>query len=236
MSGTLVLFDIDGTLLDAAGSGRWAMTRAFEDVFGLRDAEPFSRTVRFDGMTDPTIMDAIACNAGVPAPVVRKKAEALQAAFLVRLEQRLAESSGKRAMPGVEDLLERLASVRGAAIGLATGNARDGAMLKLTAVGLADHFDLGAFGDDASDRAGIARIAHARFERRLGAAIEPRAVILVGDTVADIEAARANGYRSLAVGTGWTDHDVLRAAGPDRFEEQLTDHGTIMRFLFDARG
>jgi phosphoglycolate phosphatase-like HAD superfamily hydrolase len=122
--------------------------------------------------------------------------------------------------------------MEGAAVGLATGNIRRGAMLKLEAVGLARYFAAGGFGEDAEDRASIGRIARERLEARLGARIETARTVLVGDSVPDVESARANGYRSLAVGTGWCGREALDAAGPDRFEEDLSRTGEVIEFIF----
>jgi len=236
VSVTLVLFDVDGTLVDAGGSGRWAMTRAFEDVFGIPDAEPFSRAVRFDGMTDPIILKEIARNASIEEADLIRGGEALRRSFLEHLERRLAETPGKRALPGVFDLLDRLAAVHRAAVALATGNIEAGARLKLGSVGLSGYFELGGYGDDAADRAGIGRVARERAERMVGEPIDPSAVVLVGDSTEDIKAARANGYRSLSVGTGWVGHEALLALRPDLFAGDLSGFGAIMQFIFGSRG
>lgn len=233
---TLILFDVDGTLVDVQSSGRWAMNRAFEAVFGLADAEPFSRGLRFDGLTDPIIVGAIARAAGIPESALQEKAGAFERTFLEKLASRLETLEGKRALPGVVDLLDRLAGVSMASVGLLTGNIEKGARLKLSSVGLSGYFETGAFGSDAADRATIGRIARQRFEEKLGCRIEPREVTVVGDSLADIQAARENGYRCLAVGTGWTDPDVLRAENPDLFMPDLTDFGRTMQFIFGTRG
>ncbi len=236
MSVRLVLFDVDGTLVDAGGSGRWAMTRAFEEVFDLPDAEPFSRPVRFDGNTDPGILRDIARHAGVAESRLDERAADLQQAFLRHLERRLASYPAKRVLPGVIDLLDRLDGVAMAQVGLATGNIEAGARLKLGSLGLAERFAFGGFGGDAADRAGIGRVARERCESRLGCAVAPEDVVLVGDSEEDIRSARANGYRCLAVGTGWVGHDRLRALEPDLFVEDLSDFGTVMQFMFGSRG
>jgi phosphoglycolate phosphatase-like HAD superfamily hydrolase len=136
----------------------------------------------------------------------------------------------------VIDLLDRLAPVSMAGTGLLTGNVRDGAMLKLASVGLDHYFTLGGFGDDAIDRAGIGQVARRRFEERLGREIQPSEVIAVGDSAEDVRAAHANGFRSISVGTGWTDHALLRSLEPDLFVDDLSDYGLVMQFIFGSKG
>jgi len=232
----LVLFDIDGTVLDVGGSGRWAMTRAFETVFGIAGADIYTKSVRFDGMTDPSIRREIARNASVSERDLDMKSADLERSFLVHLEKRLSENTNKRVLPGVVELLERLAGVSMAAVGLATGNIERGARLKLASVGLSDYFELGGFGEDADDRTGVARVARQRFEQRLKRPIQPDQVVAVGDSPEDVRAARANGFRSIAVGTGWAGHDKVIAERPDLFVEDRSDYGAVMQFIFGTKG
>ncbi|HEY3176873.1 MAG TPA: HAD family hydrolase [Candidatus Polarisedimenticolia bacterium] len=231
----LILFDVDGTLLDAGGSGRWAMTRAFEEVFEIPDGDPFSRHVRFDGMTDPEILGQIASNAGIAEATLRLRSTELRAAFLRHLDRRLAATTDKRALPGVVELLDRLAGVSQAAVGLLTGNIEEGARMKLACVGLGGYFDVGGFGGDAPDRAGVGQVARQRFESRLKRLIPPADVVVVGDSTEDVKAARRNGYRALAVGTGWTPKDAILDQAPDLFMEDLSDYGRAMQFIFGTR-
>jgi phosphoglycolate phosphatase-like HAD superfamily hydrolase len=115
--------------------------------------------------------------------------------------------------PGVEPLLERLAR-RGFLLGLVTGNLTRIGWRKLQRAGLRDYFQLGAFGEMASTRAGLAKMAirEAR-EREWIARSAP--VSLVGDAPADILAARANGIRAISVQTGVTAVEDLAALAPD---------------------
>ena len=227
---TLALFDVDGTLVNAGGAGRWALERAFEATFGIEDAGTFSGKVRFNGRTDPTIVADIAALAGVDAGRLAARRRDLEGTYLRLLEARLAETGSARALPGVAALLDRLAS-RGIPSGLLTGNIERGAVLKLGAVGLARYFPSGAFGSDHEDRNVLGRLARERFESRLGLAIDARDVVVVGDAVEDVRAARANGYRSLAVASGWTEADLLRAEKPDLLLQDLRDTARLLDWI-----
>ena len=101
MRPTLVLFDIDGTLVDTGGAGRIGLQESFRAVFGIDDIEgPVSR-VRFDGKTDPTIITDIAREAGIPAAEVEARYKELQGAYLHALRTELGvPNPRRRVLPG----------------------------------------------------------------------------------------------------------------------------------------
>ncbi|MBI3449340.1 MAG: HAD hydrolase-like protein [Acidobacteria bacterium] len=218
----LVLFDVDGTLVDAAGAGRWSIDRAFEKVFGVGPIDSRHSGVRFNGRTDPSIISEIAAKNRIEPGALAARRGELEATYLALLEERLAPSSNAaRALPGVADLLAELRRRR-VPFGLLTGNLRRGAELKLRAVALDGFFDEGAFGSDGADRSDLARIARERFEARAGRPIDPSDVAVVGDAPEDVRAGRANGYRCLAVRTGWCEPGELEGLRPDLLLADLT--------------
>ena len=109
--------------------------------------------------------------------------------------------------PGVPPLLERLQG-EGVPMALVTGNFTRIGWHKLAQAGLGGYFAFGAFAEMAPTRAGLAAIA----ARELGS---PERVYLVGDAPSDIEAARANGFVSVAVHTGISSREELAALNPD---------------------
>lgn len=226
----LALFDVDGTLVDARGAGRWALERAFERVYGLERRERFSERVRFDGATDPGIITEIAALIGVGPERLAGDRRQLEETYLGLLRERLSGEGASRPLPGVVPLLTALAA-QGIPIGLVTGNIELGARLKLQAAGIVGYFDAGAFGSDGGDRMALARLARERFEARLGCTIPPQEVVLFGDSTEDVRAARVNGYRSLAVATGVAKRIDLEAARPDRLEADLSGTGSILRWV-----
>ena len=118
-----------------------------------------------------------------------------------------------RHCPGVEPLLDRLTR-HGVLLGLVTGNLTRIGWRKLECAGLRGYFRFGAFGETAATRAGLARGA-IREARGQGWIERGAPVSLVGDAPADIQAARGNGIRSIAVQTGITPREELVAEGPD---------------------
>jgi phosphoglycolate phosphatase len=216
----LVLWDIDGTLVDAARIGRDAFFEAFERVVG----HPPAQLVPFAGRTDLEIAHDLLDASGVEG------GEEL----LDRFEEELVASMGARsdelarrgrALPGTTEALARLQGEPGVIQSLLTGNVERNAMLKLKPFGLARfvEFGCGAYGSDHRVRGELVAIARRRAEQAHGAVIAPADVVLIGDTPLDIAAAREGGARAVGVATGPYDEAALHEAGADAVVPDLTD-------------
>jgi phosphoglycolate phosphatase len=229
MTPTLVLFDVDGTLVNTAGAGRRALERSFQAVFGLDDIAAAAARVRFDGKSDPTIIADIARESGVALPEIERRYPDLQRAYLDALRDELSRPDPRRrTMPGVLPLLEILVARADVVLGLVTGNIEEGARAKLDVFGLNRFFAGGGFSSDHPDRAEIARIAHERLSRRARHRFPPRQVMVVGDTELDVACARANGFVAIAVESGWIPRERLEAAAPDALFSDLTDTAAVL--------
>jgi|KBSSwiStaDraftv2_1062776.scaffolds.fasta_scaffold06243_7 phosphoglycolate phosphatase-like HAD superfamily hydrolase len=229
MQRLLVLFDIDGTLVDTGGAGRLGLEASFRSVFGVADVEAATARVRFGGMTDPRIIADIAHYAGVPATIVEARYADLQAAYLAALQRELAvPSARRRVLPGVAPLLASLARRDDVVLGLVTGNIEEGARAKLHAFGLNHYFADGGFSSDHPERGEIARIAHQKMSRRAGFRFPRESVVVVGDTELDVACAHGNGFRSIAVASGSTSYEHLAQAQPHALFRDLTDTPALM--------
>jgi len=199
---TLYLFDIDGTLLRAHGSGRVAFDLVFAAQHGIEDA---SKGVRFGGKTDPQIVTDL-YRTHLQREPTEAELDAFYAAYLPILHTLLAEH-GAEVIDGVLEALEALSREHDVVLGIATGNIRSGAIEKLAAAKLAPWFtrtgsegigEIGGYGCDSAIRAHVVACAIER-GRACGATGE---VIVVGDTIHDISAARACRATVCAVATG----------------------------------
>jgi phosphoglycolate phosphatase len=219
MTPTILLFDIDGTLLYGGGAGRRAVARVFGEQFARR--EVFD-DVRFHGMTDRAIVRGGLLRAGLEAD--EAAIDAICAAYLAALADEVPRSADFRVMPGAATVLDAIAGRPGLAVGLGTGNLREGARIKLEHARLYHHFAFGGFGCDAEDRAELLRIGAERGARRLGRVLADCRIIVVGDTPKDVAAAQAIGARSLTVETsGFKSADLLAAGATWAFPDLTAD-------------
>jgi phosphoglycolate phosphatase len=222
---TVVLFDIDGTLLDMRGAGRKSFVRALKTVFGWDDDIQY---INFAGNTDLNVLQQVMEKHGC------KLTEDDRRRFFDRMPIDLAQAAGEAELiihPGVKELLEKLSSDRRALLGLVTGNVEACARIKLWQFDLHEHFVLGAFGDDHADRSEIARLAMKRVRDSLQPGREIAGLFLVGDTPFDIAAAKTIEAKSIAVATGKFGVDALREAGADHVLADLSDTSHVLRLL-----
>ena len=133
-------------------------------------------------------------------------------------------------LPGVPDLLADL-HARGIAVAIATGSIRPVAEAKLLGAGLSERFPTGAFGDEARDRTELVRTAWTRACTHHGRPFTPGRTVVIGDTPADIAAARAAGNRVLAVATGRFGTGELGELGPDGTFADLADIAAVVEAI-----
>jgi phosphoglycolate phosphatase-like HAD superfamily hydrolase len=179
------------------------------ELYAIEDA---SKGLRVAGGTDRALARAMIERVGVADD------EAIDRVIAAYVEHLGLVLKTRRYRP-VGDVAGVVAALRGrgAGVGLATGNVRAGARLKLTSAGLASTFDLaaGGFGCDAEPRAEIVHIAAERCRATLGDGASDVRVVVVGDTEHDVRAARAVGARVVGVAMSEAARLELSAAGAD---------------------
>ncbi len=205
----LVLFDIDGTLIDTGGAGARSWAWAFERQF-KRNVDIAEHSTA--GMTDPAIGRVTFTKAMGREPSAEELMR-LMASYQAVLPDFVASSPDYRVLDGVEALLERLTG-EGVLLGLTTGGLEAAAHTKLGRGQLNHYFYLGGYGSDSEDRVELTRAAVTR-GAQIREALDLSEIYVVGDTPLDVAAAKSVGAVSVGVASGRYDVHELGAVGAD---------------------
>jgi len=205
-----ILFDIDGTLLHTGGAGAEAWQRAFVELYGVEaNIEEHTHA----GMTDPEIAAIVFREVLGRDGTATERAEAI-GCYLGHLADAVAESSGYFVIPGIEDLLPRLAG-EGILLGIVTGNIAPAAKIKLARGELDRYFTFGGYGSDSHDRTELTKIALRRGGEVAGSPLDHETTIGVGDTPRDVIACHGAKIKVVGVATGSYTVEQLRHEGAD---------------------
>jgi len=207
-----IVFDLDGTLVDSAPDIQLAINAAFAPL----GVAPFDleRVKGLIGGGAPAAVARAAAMAGLTLSPGEEKA-ALERFYPVYAE---ASAKGRGLYPGAVELLSHLTE-RGVPLGLCTNKAQHITEIALKALGIGGYFrsvigardDLPKKPDAAPLLAAIAPLTAA-----------PADALMVGDTAADIGAARAAGCRAIAIGHGYSRVPVSEL-GADGIIQRLSE-------------
>lgn len=211
----LIVFDVDGTLIDSQAHIVAAMSEAFAAVA----APPPSREAVLDivGLSLPLAIQVLA--PGFEAARHDAMAQAYRDAFA-----RLRATNPAPAYPGASSLLARLATEQDTLLGIATGKSRRGVDHMLDAEGWRGHFVTRQVADDHPSKPHPAMLLAALAETGVGAG----AAVMVGDTEYDIEMGRAAGVATIGVGWGYHPAERLARAGADRIVTDFAGLATAL--------
>jgi phosphoglycolate phosphatase len=204
------------------------MTLAFRQLFAVDDA---FRGIPLPGRTDEWILSDAAIAHGIRRDDLGRFPEVYLEHLIVELDK---PGTGKKCvMPGVSELLDRLAARDNVYLALLTGNYEAAARKKLELFDLWRYFPCGAFGDDAPDRNGLLARALSRITACGGPAIHAHDAIVIGDTPLDVAVATTAGARSIAVATGNYSVEQLRESGADVVFEDLSDTDAVVAAILN---
>ena len=228
----LVLFDIDGTLLNSGGMGRAAMQRALGMVFG----SPGNPSYRYDGKTDKQIVRDVMRMEGHSDEHIDARMTKLIDLYLEGLREGAKSGTFNiRPLEGVPEILDALDQRDDVILGLLTGNVEPGARIKLTAAGIdPDRFKVNAFGSDHEHRPELPAIARRRAGETLGLDIAGERVVVIGDTPADIECGRSLGAKAIGVASGHYTVEQLQSHRPYAVFPTLGDTPSVLESILNA--
>jgi phosphoglycolate phosphatase len=229
MQNRLLLFDIDGTILSTHGIPRVAMGNVLDAMY---KSFTYDEHYSFSGRTDWEIIEhLLTFDQRESSPELVNK---IMKSFAIELQTHLQNGKPPLVYNGVRDLLQELSGLPNVYLGLVTGNIESGAKIKLSLAKLWKYFDIGGFGDDARNRSDLPPIAVNRAQDFYKTDFANKNIWIIGDSEHDISCAKDNQLRSLAVSTGWTDHELLAEYKPDYLVTDFSDVEKIRNILVEG--
>jgi phosphoglycolate phosphatase len=223
----LVIFDCDGTLVDSQGMICAAMQQAY-GAHGL-SVPPREQLLAIVGLSLPDAFRRLAqCEKnGIDHPV-SSLVEQYRIAFAAL---RQSEQHLEPLYPGAREAIDALTARPGIVLGIATGKSQRGVRAVLGRHGLDDRFVTIQTADDAPSKPHPGMVLAAMRE----AGVDARDTVVVGDTVFDVEMARAAGARAIGVAWGYHPVPALIDAGADAIVEDFSGlAGTLDRLWSTA--
>lgn len=207
----LVLFDIDGTIMNTDGGGASSCQRALETVF---DTKVPLDNYSMSGKTDTQIVLDLMERVGVSREETTARLDEINVLYIAHLSKEV-DSWNPELCPGIVEVLDVLVDRDDVVLGLLTGNIVRGAEVKLNRVGLWSYFKTGAYGDRAPERKMLPDIAQKTAHELTGKVFEGKDMVIIGDTPNDVLCGQHLNVKAIAVATGGYDLDTLRSYRPD---------------------
>jgi len=222
-----VLFDIDGTILNAGGAGKKAFMLAAQEIFGFTGT---MQRIDFQGRTDRYIIEESFKNSGLRPEEINLKIGLMKKAYTDALRTTIRQYE-TILFPGIKEALSELYKDKNIILGLLTGNFMESAFIKLSHFDLDKFFSLGAYGEDSINRSELPPIAQRRIFENRGIHLDFSRMIIIGDTIHDIECAKVSGAVSIAVGTGLVSKEILMEKNPDYYFDDLADTENFLKVI-----
>lgn len=227
----LVLFDLDGTLVNAGGAGRTSLRKAIKELYG---EEPEFDHSLISGRTDLdnfSIVYSLIKKGKKPTAAEMKKMKAKYLEILPTEVHAVVRCKKYDLVPGVEKFLKMLSKDKDVILGLGTGNLEEGAKIKLEPSKLGSYFSVGGYGEDGHTREEMLQAAVKRAEKKFKTKLEPDQVYVIGDTHRDICAAKNCGFHSAVLTNGFGDAQKIQRAAAELETKDFNDITTFCVWL-----
>jgi len=226
MRDSLLLWDIDGTLVCTDRAGERSLLAMIKELYGRDLGEKLP--VKLAGRTDVSIARDILEYLGVP--VTPEEEKRFRAGYLAGLPKTLPAGKSKL-FPGIKEALDAVHAHPEIHQGLLTGNHEEGAKLKLGHLGIWDYFEFGAYADDSHIRDELGPFALARAKQKLGIDFPTERVFIIGDTPHDVACGKAIGAKTVAVATGSFSVAELEACNPTHTFADFSDTAALLKVI-----
>ncbi|MBI2852559.1 MAG: HAD family hydrolase [Chloroflexi bacterium] len=224
----LIIFDLDQTLVDFISIHDEATRRLFREFFNL-DAR--LTEIDFPGKSLAWCFRELAALKKVPPDLFQTKSRHLLGRYDTIFCEILPKEEGeKHILPGARDLLDELAKTEHLVM-LYTGDSREIVEAVFRVTGLGKYFRDRFYGTEAKDRAEMVKMAIARAKELTGKKFEGKDIVIIGDSVRDVECGRLFNALTITVTTGFHSREQISEAGADFVFDDLRNTEQVMTVI-----
>ncbi len=220
----LVIFDLDQTLVDLTSVHNEAMQKIFREFF---DVDARLTEVDFAGKSLTENFLELAKLKGIPESNLKENAGELLENYDRIFGQLLPPNASRHVLPGVMKLLEELSKTDNLIV-LYTGDSPGVVARVFKATDLGRYFKFCFYGTEVKTRADMVRLAIAKAESLTGKKFKNKDIVIIGDSVRDIECGKQFNALTIAVATGFHSAEELSKLKPDYLFKDLRDYKKIL--------
>ena len=223
----LVIFDLDQTLVDLISVHDATVKELFKSHFGV-DAS--LREIDFAGKSLTENMAELARLKGIVRSKFTEKSKSLLESYEKIFQAKIPPTASNHILPGVKPLLEEL-SKTGNFVVLYTGDSPGVTQRVLEVTGLGKYFKFSVYGTEANSRVDMARLAIKKADQLTGAKFEGKDIVIIGDSVRDVDCGKKLNALTIAVATGFHSEEELTSRKPDYLFKNLNDYRKVLKTI-----
>ncbi len=223
----LVIFDLDQTLVDLISIHDATIQELFKSYFNV---DAHLSEIDFAGKSLTDNLAELARLKGIAVSQFRKKGKSLLKNYEKVFQAKIPRTATNYVLPGVKHLLDEL-SKTDHLLALYTGDSPGVTQSILQATGLGKYFRFSAFGTEANSRLELAQMAIKKAEQLTGARFEGQDVVIIGDSVRDVECGIQLNALTIAVATGFHSESELLSKKPDYLLKNLEDYRAVLKII-----
>ena len=223
----LVIFDLDQTLVDFIEVHDKATQSLFSDFFGV-DAK--LTEIDFAGRSLKDNFVELARLKNIPEDAFRRKRQKLLESYETTFSNKLPTDAEIYILPGARELLSELLNTDHI-IALYTGGSPGIVSSVFRVTGLGKYFRFCLYGTEVKTRADMVRLAVDKAHKITGQDFKNKGIVIVGDSIRDIECGKLFNALTIAVATGFHSRAQLLAAKPDYLFTDLKDYERILAVI-----
>jgi len=223
----LVIFDLDQTLVDLISVHDATIQELFKSYFGVNAS---LREIDFAGRSLTENLAELARLKGIVHSEFTGKGSLLLERYEKIFQAKIPPAASNYILPGVKPLLDELSKTSNLIV-LYTGDSPGVTQRVLEATGLGKYFKFSVYGTEAKSRVDMARLAIKKAEQLTGARFKGKDIVIIGDSVRDVECGKQLNALTIAVATGFHSEQELLSKKPDYLFENLDNYQKVLNII-----